>query len=101
MSDKPAVKAKAEAAKAEANGTKTVPMEWRGETIDIPSSPERAHPKVVRAMERELATEMAEGILGSKRFDAWMDDPDAEMAELTELMESVAKAWGFESTGNS
>jgi hypothetical protein len=94
-------------AQREAEGVDTIDVDWDGITITFPASPEDADMDAVEAFENGKAITFARHLLGTERYDEvraeWRKANGRKPTpnDMAPVMEAVAKAWGFETQGNS
>lgn len=87
------------AAQAEAEGTTTLTIEWRGHQFTIPASIEDASVDTLEAFENGKAVAAVRGILGPEQFASFKAKHSPTVRDLQSLMEPIAKAMGLDGSG--
>ncbi len=92
--------AKAEARKAEADGTSTAQVEFRGHTFTISRDYDEMSVDFIESIEEGKTVGIVRGALGAAQWRR-VQAMNLRMKELAPLAEDIAAAMGFNGTGES
>lgn len=92
-------------AQLEAEGAETITVDWNGIPVTVPATVDQLDLDAIEALEAGKAVTAIRAIVGSRAFDKLKADYAKQhgrpkVSDLEAMVEALAKAYGFDTSGN-